>query len=245
MRQCRSPRNPAGARSRWRASPPRQKFRSPSCMNHFVRKRRSWPRSAIASIARCLREPKWTPGSEPVHDRLLDVLMRRLEALAPHKDGIASILRDATCDPVAAICASPGMLRRMAWCLEAAGVSSAGGGGADPHQGAGGDLSVDRVGLAARRQPRSGPHASPSRQELAPRGTFGDGAVACSERPAPGGWRSCFLISQTGSRSRARTPPSGACSSRRSPPWPRITSRAMVRPSPVPPTSRLRALSSL
>ena len=68
-------------------------------------------------------------GSEPVPDRLLDVLMRRLEALAPHKDGIASILRDATCDPVAAICASPGMLRRMAWCLEAAGVSSAGGAG--------------------------------------------------------------------------------------------------------------------
>ncbi len=65
-------------------------------------------------------------GSEPVHDRLLDVLMRRLEALAPHKDGIASILRDATCDPAAAICASPGVLRRMAWCLEAACVSSAG-----------------------------------------------------------------------------------------------------------------------
>ena len=65
-------------------------------------------------------------GSEPVHDRLLDVLMRRLEALAPHKDGIASILRDASCDPAAAICASPGVLRRMAWCLEAAGVSSAG-----------------------------------------------------------------------------------------------------------------------
>ncbi len=64
--------------------------------------------------------------AEPVHDRLLDVLMRRLEALAPHKDGIASILRDASCDPAAAICASPGVLRRMAWSLEAAGVSSAG-----------------------------------------------------------------------------------------------------------------------
>ena len=65
-------------------------------------------------------------SAEPVHDRLLDVLMRRLEALAPHKDAVASILRDATCDPVAAVCASPAMLRRMAWCLEAAGVGSAG-----------------------------------------------------------------------------------------------------------------------
>ncbi len=65
-------------------------------------------------------------AAEPVHDRLLDVLMRRLEALAPYKDGIASIVRDARCDPAAAVCASPRMVRRMAWCLEAAGVSSAG-----------------------------------------------------------------------------------------------------------------------
>jgi AcrR family transcriptional regulator len=65
-------------------------------------------------------------GAEPVHDRLLDVIMRRLDALAPYKDGIASILRDTVCDPAAALCASPGMLRRMSWCLEAAGVSSAG-----------------------------------------------------------------------------------------------------------------------
>jgi AcrR family transcriptional regulator len=63
---------------------------------------------------------------EPVHDRLLDVLMRRLEALAPYKDAIASILCDTTRDPVAAVCAGPGMMRRMSWCLEAAGVGSAG-----------------------------------------------------------------------------------------------------------------------
>ena len=65
-------------------------------------------------------------GSEPGHDQLLDILMRRLEELAPHKDGIASILRDTTCDPGAAICASFGVLRRMAWCLEAVGGGSAG-----------------------------------------------------------------------------------------------------------------------
>ena len=65
-------------------------------------------------------------AGEPVHDRLLDVLMRRLEALAPHKDAIASIVRDARCDPAALLCGGPRMVRRMAWCLEAAGVSSAG-----------------------------------------------------------------------------------------------------------------------
>jgi AcrR family transcriptional regulator len=37
-------------------------------------------------------------GAEPVHDRLLDVLMRRLDALAPHKDAVASILRDDSPD---------------------------------------------------------------------------------------------------------------------------------------------------
>jgi AcrR family transcriptional regulator len=65
-------------------------------------------------------------ADEPIHDRLLDVLMRRLEALAPYKDAIASILRDTTCDPLAVACAAPSMLRRMAWCLEAAGIGSAG-----------------------------------------------------------------------------------------------------------------------
>ena len=65
-------------------------------------------------------------SSAPVHDRLLDVLMRRLEALAPYKAAIASIMRDVTCDPAAAVCASPGVMRRMAWGLEAAGISSAG-----------------------------------------------------------------------------------------------------------------------
>jgi AcrR family transcriptional regulator len=64
--------------------------------------------------------------SEPVHDRLLDVLMRRLDALAPYKEGIASILREAPCDPAGALCAAPRLVRAMAWCLEAAGVKSAG-----------------------------------------------------------------------------------------------------------------------
>ncbi len=65
-------------------------------------------------------------GAEPVHDRLLDVLMRRLDALAPHKDAVASILRDAPCDPVAAVRASPRLIRAMSWHLESAGVGSTG-----------------------------------------------------------------------------------------------------------------------
>lgn len=68
-------------------------------------------------------------ASEPPRDRLLDVLMRRLDALAPYKRAIASILRDISFDPLAALCAAPGLLQSMAWTLEAAGIGAAGPGG--------------------------------------------------------------------------------------------------------------------
>ncbi len=64
--------------------------------------------------------------SEPAGDRLLDSVMRRLDALAPYKPGIAAILRDICTDPVAALCAAPAFLNAMAWTLEAAGIGSAG-----------------------------------------------------------------------------------------------------------------------
>lgn len=63
---------------------------------------------------------------EPVRERLLDVLMRRFEALAPYKKAVASIIRDGGGHPAAILRAGPRLLRSMAWCLEAAGLSSAG-----------------------------------------------------------------------------------------------------------------------
>ena len=48
----------------------------------------------------------------------------------------------------------------------------------------------------------------------------------------------------TGSRTSALRPPVGASPRTISPPWPRTTSRAMVRPRPTPPVSRLREASS-
>lgn len=64
--------------------------------------------------------------SEPPHDRLLDALLRRLDALAPHKGAIAAILRDTPCDPLSALCLAPRLLSSMGWTLEAAGIGSAG-----------------------------------------------------------------------------------------------------------------------
>jgi AcrR family transcriptional regulator len=64
--------------------------------------------------------------SEPVRERLLDVMMRRLDALAPYKGAVASITRDLGGDPGALLCAGPAFMNSMAWSLEAAGVSASG-----------------------------------------------------------------------------------------------------------------------
>jgi len=58
-------------------------------------------------------------------DRLFEVLMRRFDALAPHKAGVAAVLRDG-CDPTVALIGLPCFLRSMAWMIEAAGLSSGG-----------------------------------------------------------------------------------------------------------------------
>ena len=64
--------------------------------------------------------------SEPVRERLLDVMMRRLDALAPYTGAVASISRDLGGDPGALLCAGPAFMNSMAWSLEAAGVSASG-----------------------------------------------------------------------------------------------------------------------
>lgn len=65
-------------------------------------------------------------SGEPVRERLLDVLLRRFDALRPHKAAVKSILRGAGCDPAATLCAVPALMSSMAWSLEAAGLGTAG-----------------------------------------------------------------------------------------------------------------------
>jgi AcrR family transcriptional regulator len=67
-----------------------------------------------------------TPGEgESTRDRLFDTLMRRFDALQPHRPALRAILRDSLGDP-ASLLAVPGLLRSMRWMLEASGVSTAG-----------------------------------------------------------------------------------------------------------------------
>lgn len=63
---------------------------------------------------------------EPARDRLFDVLMRRLEAQAPHREALRSVARAACGDPLAAAAALCRLQRSMRWMLEAAGIDSSG-----------------------------------------------------------------------------------------------------------------------
>jgi len=65
-------------------------------------------------------------AAEPVKDRLFDILMRRFEALRPHRDAMRAIARDGLGDPAAALCGGCRLLRSMRWMLEAAGVPTSG-----------------------------------------------------------------------------------------------------------------------
>ena len=59
-------------------------------------------------------------------DRLFEVLMRRFDALKPHRAALKAIARDLGSDPPTALCSAPAFLRSMTWMLEAAGLSSTG-----------------------------------------------------------------------------------------------------------------------
>jgi AcrR family transcriptional regulator len=69
-------------------------------------------------------EPDLT--AESSHDRLFDAVMRRFEAMGPHRAGIGAVLHDTRRDPFATLCAMGGFLRSMAATLEAAGIASDG-----------------------------------------------------------------------------------------------------------------------
>lgn len=59
-------------------------------------------------------------------DRLFELLMARFDALAPYKEGVASILAGCSSQPLEAICVLPRAGRSMALTLELAGISTSG-----------------------------------------------------------------------------------------------------------------------
>ena len=65
-------------------------------------------------------------ASEPPRDRLFDVMMRRLDALAPNREAVRSIISASLCDPVSAVCGAFVLRRSMVMMLEAASIGAAG-----------------------------------------------------------------------------------------------------------------------
>jgi AcrR family transcriptional regulator len=73
--------------------------------------------------------PEGEPDERP-RDRVFDLLMRRFDALQPHRAALDVLARELPTDPLAALAAGAGLLRSMRWMLEAAGISAEGLGGA-------------------------------------------------------------------------------------------------------------------
>jgi len=82
-------------------------------------------------------------SEEPPRERLFDVLMRRIEILAPYKEAVRSVMHSARRHPSLALALNAMAVRSQSWMLEAAGIRAAGPRGALRAQG--GALMFARV----------------------------------------------------------------------------------------------------
>lgn len=65
-------------------------------------------------------------ADEPARERLFDVLMRRFEALAPHREALRAVRDGLRADPMGAAAMNQVAVSSMQWMLAAAGVPEAG-----------------------------------------------------------------------------------------------------------------------
>ncbi|MCF3946242.1 TetR family transcriptional regulator [Acidiphilium sp. AL] len=61
-----------------------------------------------------------------VRDRLFDIMMRRIDFLQQHRDGVIALLRHAPFDPALTLWLARANLAAMGWMLEGAGISARG-----------------------------------------------------------------------------------------------------------------------
>src|SRR3954453_18615113 len=65
-------------------------------------------------------------AEEPPRERLFDALMRRIEAMAPHREAVRSLLKSAQCNPGLAFALNGLAVRSQTWMLTAADIDAAG-----------------------------------------------------------------------------------------------------------------------
>ena len=82
-----------------------------------------------------LSEDRSDMEEEPARERLFDVLMRRLEAMAPHRQAVRSLLRSARRNAPLGLALNGLAVRSQKWMLAAAGINASGPGGALRAQG--------------------------------------------------------------------------------------------------------------
>ena len=70
--------------------------------------------------------PTHSDPEETARDRLFDTMMRRYDALRPHREALAAIRQASLRDPLLALAIGPALRRSMAAMLEAASVPSEG-----------------------------------------------------------------------------------------------------------------------
>lgn len=95
--------------------------------------RRLYPHKASLLMA-CATQVERQAAGEPavfepedsVRDRLFELLMQRLDILAPYKQAVGNILRDLPAEPAAVAMSGPDTMRLMGDILAQAGVSAAG-----------------------------------------------------------------------------------------------------------------------
>ena len=63
---------------------------------------------------------------EPARERLFDVLMRRIEILAPHREAVRSLMRSIRRNPPLALALNGLAVRSQRWMLTAAGIPASG-----------------------------------------------------------------------------------------------------------------------
>jgi len=73
-----------------------------------------------------LAEDLGPDAQESTRDQLFELLMRRFDALEPHRSQIAILLRQSAQDPAALLCGGLAAGRSMGLALEAAGLQSSG-----------------------------------------------------------------------------------------------------------------------
>ncbi|MDP6066800.1 MAG: TetR family transcriptional regulator [Alphaproteobacteria bacterium] len=86
--------------------------------------------SVLMHLLRRIDEAMLVEGAaEPdadARDRLFEIVMRRFDALAPYKDGVAAILRGGVGGPLVLACSGLAYRRSLGWMLEAAGIGTSG-----------------------------------------------------------------------------------------------------------------------